>query len=674
MAFGVRVVDRNGVAVLAPAGVRLTPTGWSAAALGGPVACEVAVTGETAALLGLAAWLGYGLEIVDEAGGVVWWGQVTGVEVTAGGVRRGLAIGDVANRVRLLYVRQVAGGGEEAAETAWSEDAASVARYGLRERVFSAGTLTDSQAAAMVATLLGKLAAPQRSVRLEGGAKGANAEGRLTGRGWFARLDDVYYENVAGLEEHNPGSGATAIPVGLGFTSVYLAFVDAGSKKLIQECEGKFLHFGEYGDLNVWVTGVAYNGGLKTVASGDGRAPVVYQSDLVTFGLNDDLHDGAFGLEFIATDDVIFVTGAERVENRGSRRVETTGISHIEVSPGWNGGFVDSDGAEPTITILRGNGITITTDVANEPPNGTTVETVAAWGQRVYQTLGLAANTEWAVDRIELRVRKVGSPADSLRVGLYTDGGGVPGTLIEQVTVAGSALAGEVGWVAFALSSAPTVEYGVSYGIQIDRTGAMDALNFYEAEIDADAGYSRGALALHDGAAWQTGTGDLIFRVVGAVNALDLATAVVSQAGTEIGRTVMEATTGVEAWQYAEGEETAGAVLRRLLEMGDSSGRRLLATVTPDRALRVAPQGEDYLAWLRLEKGLPGWLDGTPLQAGVLPVGVWMELGDVALLSEAWAGLDRVFVERASYRVGQGWEIEAEGQRSVVERLGVQMG
>lgn len=673
MAFTVRVVDRNGGAVLAPAGVRLSPVGWSAAAVGGPVACEVELAGEAAELLGLAAWLGYGLEVAGEAGQVVWWGQVTGLEVAAGGVRRGLAIGEVANRVKLLYVRQAAGGVEEAAETAWSEDAASVALYGARERVFSAGTLTDGQAAAMVATLLGKLAAPQRSVRLETGAGAAT--GRLTGRGWFARLDDVYYDNPAGLEEHNPGGSGQVMPLGLGFTSAYLGFVDASSKMLIHECLGKFRHFGDYNDLKIYITGVAYNGGLKTVSSGDNREPIEYTSTF-TFEPNDDLFDANNGLDFLATDDVYWLSappGNFSGNVTGARRVKTTGSHQIEVSPGWNGGY-GFDGPN-TATIYRGNSITITTDVANEAPNGTTVETVTAYGQRYYQAFALAADTFWTVDRIEVRLRKVGTPADGVRVGLYTDSSGAPGTLIEQVTVAASGIDGEeVGWVAFDLATAPQIAYGTTYGIQIDRTGAMDAENFYEVEIDPEAGYARGALRLYDGSAWQAATGDLIFRVVGAVNALDLVADVVSEAGTEIGRTVMEATTGVEAWQYATGDETAGAVMRRLLEVGDSTGRRLLAMVTPDKALRVAAQSEDYDAWLRLVDGTPGWLDGAPLAAGVLPVGVWMELGDTPLLSEAWAGLDRVFVERAGYRVGQGWELEAEGQRSVVERLGLQMG
>lgn len=673
MAFSVQVRDRNGFVVLAPTDVVLTPTVWSAAAMGGPVAADVELAGAADSLLSLAGWLGFGIEIWNE-GGPVWWGQVLGLEVSANGVRRGLSIADVVNRVKLLYVRQAAGGTEEAAETGWSEDAVSVARYGKRERVYSAGTLTDSQAAGMVDVLLSRLATPQRTVRLDKEGVGRiGASGRLVCRGWFSRLDEVYYENPAGLEQHVVDN-VMAWPLGLGFSSAYLGFITDDGNFLMQDVAGGLKNF-RYDGLPVRVSGTARNDGTRTIASADGRDAVSYVSNAVSFGANDDLYDGNNGLSFIATDDIIWVSGASLPQNTGARRVETTGSSHIEVSTGWNSGFMDSGGVGPTVTILRGNGVKFVEATANEAPNGSTSETVTAWGQRIYQAFSLAANTTWLVDRIELRVRKIGSPLDALRVGLYLDSGGSPGTLIEQATLAAASVPTSEGWVTFSLAGTALLEYGTTYGLLVDRTGAMDAANYYDVMIDPDAGYARGAMRLYDGATWQAwAAGDLVFRVVGAVNALDLAVAVVSQAGTEISRSVVGASTNVEAWQYATGNEMSGAVVRRLLEQGDVDGRRLLATVTPDLALRVYAQPWDYDVWGRLDNGQPGNLDGAPLQDGVLPVGRWFLLGDVALLSDAWAGVDRIFVERASFRAGQGWDLEAEGQRSLLDRLGVQQG
>ena len=106
--FWVRVLDRNGAAVLLPADVTLAPSSWAASAVGGPTTAEIEATGDTGALLGLAAWLGYALEICNEAGQVVWWGQMVSLDVLANGVRRGLSIGDVVNRLRLVTLRPLA--------------------------------------------------------------------------------------------------------------------------------------------------------------------------------------------------------------------------------------------------------------------------------------------------------------------------------------------------------------------------------------------------------------------------------------------------------------------------------------------------------------------------------------------------------------------------------------
>ena len=669
--FWVRVLDRNGAAVLLPADVTLAPSSWAASAVGGPTTAEIEATGDTGALLGLAAWLGYALEICNEAGQVVWWGQMVSLDVLANGVRRGLSIGDVVNRLRLLYVRQVAGGGEESAETDWIEDTASSALYGQREKIYSAGSMTQAQAEATAALLLSKLAKPQRWVRVESG--GNAASGKLACRGWFARLDDVYFSNTSGLEAHVVDT-TEAQPVGLGFSSVALGFSNRKSTRYMHDVTGKLATIGAYDGIQVVVSGSLLNDGTKTIETGDRKEPVIYESNLISFAVSDDMYDENAGLSFIASDDVIFVSGASQEENLGPRLVKTTGANHIEVSPDAMGGFVDSGGVGPTITVRRGNRVTLAEAVVGESPDWVTTKTVATYGQRVYQAFGLAANGEWTVAAVEVRARRVGSPADSLRVGLYTDSGGAPGTLLEQSTLAAASVPEESGWVAFSFGNTAQLNYGTTYGLLIDRTGAMDAEDFYEVEVDPDGGYTRGGMALYDGSTYHAATADLVFRVLGAVASMDLAVTVVTEAGTEIERSIVEAASGVDAWQYATGEETAGTVLRRLLDQGDSLGRRLLAQVMPDLSLRLYGQPYDSEAWVQWDRDALRTLDGAPVQDGWLPVGGWLVLADDALTSDAWARLDRVFVERATFRVGSGLDFEAEGQRSILERLGVQQG
>ena len=668
--FSVRIYDRNNNAVQVPAGVRLAPSQWAAETVGGPTTATITLSGDVQAMMSLASWLAYRVEIVSD-GTAVWWGEVDAVRVSAAGVERELTLDGVANRIKVLYTTAVAGGGVEAAETEWVEDATSIAKYGKRELVHSArGNMTATQAAALQARLLATGKDPQR--RLQFADSDEQATGEIQCRGYWRRLNDVYFRQLAGLEEHNT-DGGTAIPVGLGFSSAHLGFIDASSKKLVCEATGALLHVGEYDGLKFVVTGTALNNGIKTVSSGDNREPVSYASALISLGADDDLYDGGNGLEFIATDDMIYVSGAAHTENNGARRVKTTGISHIEVSPGWNSGFRDSGGSGPTITILRGSNVTIAEDVTNEAPNGSTVETVTAYGQRVYQTFALGYNDTWTLNAVELRVRAVGAPTDNLRVSLYTDSAGAPGTLLEQATVAGSSLTDSVEWVSFAFANTTAMAYGTTYGLIIDRTGSMDALDFYEVEIDSDAGYSRGLMALYDGAAYQATTGDLIFRVMGATDTAAQIAGVVSAAGVEVDATLVESASGIAAWQYRGEEETALAIIDDLLAQGTSAGSRLLATVVSGALVRIYTQP---IATARLWVWRDGALRaaaGAPAPAGWLPVGVWVHLDDV-LLTGAWAGLSPLFVERASYQPGRGWTLEAENQQGLDDLLGVLQG
>ena len=670
MPFSVRVYDRNNNAVQVPANVRLSPAQWAAEATGGPTSATVALSGDAQSMMGLATWLAYRVEIVSD-GTAVWWGEVDAVRVTTGGIEREMTMDGMANRVKVLYSTVVAGGGVEAAETDWVEDATSIAKYGKRELVHSArGNMTATQAEALRARLLATGKDPQR--RLQFADSDEQATGELQCRGLWRRLNDVYFRQLAGLEEHNP-SGGTAIPVGLGFTSAYLGFIDASSKKLICEATGALLHVGEYDGLKFVVAGTALNNGIKTVSSGDGREPVSYSSDLISLGADDDLYDGGKGLEFIATDDMIYVSGAAHTENNGARRVKTTGISHIEVSPGWNSGFRDSGGSGPTITILRGNNVTIAEDVTNEAPNGSTVETVTAYGQRAYQTFALGYNDTWTLNAVELRVRAVGTPSDNLRVSLYTDSAGAPGTLLEQATLAGSSLTDSVEWVSFAFANTTAMAYGTTYGLVIDRTGTMDADDFYEVEIDTDAGYSRGALALYDGTAYQSATGDLIFRCLGATDTATQITSVVSAAGIEIDTTLVESASGIYALQYRGDDERAMSIIDDMLAQGTSTGGRLLATTVSGQIVRIYAQpAATSRLWVWREGTLLA-AAGAPALPGWLPVGVWVHLDDV-LLTGVWAGLSPLFVERASFQPGKGWKLEAENQQGLDDLLGVLQG
>lgn len=672
MTFFVRIWDTANNPVLPPDGVALSPATWSAAAVGGPVAAQINATGSIDGLLALGAWLNYRIQIVAADGLPLWWGHVDAVALNTGALEREISLREMANRVKVLYSQSAPGGTLAGAETDWAEDATSIATYGRRELVHSAASaLTDAQAIALRTRILAAGSTPQRRLHVAGNTSN---QARITCRGDWQRLADIYYQQLNGLEEHNLSSG-DPIPLGLGFTSTGLAFVHTDSKEIAQDIPGYFLRFADYTDLKIVVSGTTANNGTRTVQGGDKRAPVNYYSDAVSFAANDDLYDGNAGLSFAATDDVIFVSGASMPQNTGARRVKTTGISHIEVSPGYNSGFQDSGGVGPVVQIARGNGVTLAEAVVHEAPDGIVVETVTAYGQRIYQTFALGVASQWTLNAVEIRVRRVGSPADSLRVSIYQDSGGAPGALLEQATITGASLSDTMGWLRILFSNSTLLADGTTYGLLIDRTGAMNPNDFYEVDIDDAGAYPRGSLRLYDGSAYQSVAGDLIFRCLGAQDTARQIADVVVGAAVGLSPALVGANSGLATLQYQSGDETALAIVDGLLAQGTSGAERLVVTITADRLVHIsartpAASTPRLLVWRngRLEQA-----QGEPMPAGWLPVATWIHIDDL-LLTGAWTGLSPLFVERAEYSVGQGLRLETEDQRALSALFGTQQG
>lgn len=131
-----------------------------------------------------------------------------------------------------------------------------------------------------------------------------------------------------------------------------------------------------------------------------------------------------------------------------------------------------------------------------------------------YLALGSAASTERRSQRfyltgtvayVQLSVRKVGSPADTLTVELYADSGGNPtGSALASASVAGADISTTVDWESFTpLDLALTT--GSAYHIVVRRSGAVDASNYYEIQTGTITtyGYNDGGSNVYNGA-WGT--------------------------------------------------------------------------------------------------------------------------------------------------------------------------
>lgn len=668
--FGVQVFDRADSPVLLPSNVSILPTRWSSDAMGGPRSAEIDLSGSVDGMLALANWLGYRINVIAGSE-LVWWGQVDSVSVTSGGLVREVTLDGVSNRVKVLYSIRLPGGALEGGETDWAEDAESVSRYGARELVHSAsGSLSEVQALALRARLLSALSLPQRRLKIGKG----KVSGKITARGYWKRLGDIYYAQYAGLEEFI-SSPVDTVPMGLGMASAFVGFGGQEEVNLINDCDGQFLNFADYAGLKVVVQGSASNNGIRTVESGTKRDAWVYTASTISFDPADDILDSAWGLADLASNEVIFVSGAATGSNNGAKLVKSTGSNHIEISPGWSGGTIATGAAGPAITLRRGNSITVAENVIVERPNGVDVVTITAYGQKMYQTFSLATNLSWTVAQIELRIRKVGNPSDNLRVRLVLDSAGSPGTTLETVTVVpGTGVSGVMEWLLVPFSNTVPISYGTTYGILVDRTGAEDPNNYFEIELASDGGYSRGVLKLHDGTVYQADDRELIFRVLGAQDNALQTQQVILGSGTELVSVLVEDTSGILTIQYQEGDETSEAIALGLLEQGSSTGVRMLATVTSERIVRIFAQAASDSRLLVWRDGEVKLAVGGKVADGWVPVGAWVHIDDLSLVG-AWAGLSPVFIERATYQVGSGLTIEAEYQEPLASALrGVKQG
>ena len=101
-------------------------------AIGGCEEASISVMGEPEMLWGLLEWLRYSVTIRNENGNHVWWGDVAEVTVSLGGMAVGVDVETVRNRVCVAYTYadQTAAVRDT---TAWAEDAASQAPYGIHE-------------------------------------------------------------------------------------------------------------------------------------------------------------------------------------------------------------------------------------------------------------------------------------------------------------------------------------------------------------------------------------------------------------------------------------------------------------------------------------------------------------------------------------------------------------
>ena len=681
MNFSAAFYTAADVPVQLPAGVTVRPQRWSAHAIGGCDDAEIEIDGPREALYTLLAWIGFQAHIINADGEKVWWGDIEEVEIAVGGVTIGVNLRNFANRIQVRYSARRRGGAVESAETEWQQDNTSADRYGIFERRVNAQReRTDSEAEIFRDNLLATLSTPGKAIRLAGGAQGGQqATARLRCVGYWRRLKRRYYTNAAGLVEHTPTG--TPQPLGLSFVTQWLAWVRQDNTSAVHDIYGRFANC-NYPKAQFSVVG-AYNGGPWTMEAATTKAPVEYTSTQISFEANDDIIDGGSGLGFITIDDVVHVAGSSVSGNNGLKLIKTTRPERVEISPGWSGGNIANSGAGPSITLRRGNSLRIVEAVTNERPTTSADQTVNFWGWSAYQTFTVPANSlisSWTVDTVEIRCCRVGNPSDNLEVALYATSGGVPTSQLQVASVAGSALADVMDWVAFSFGNSTALTTGGVYALVVRRSADAvggDPDNFYEIEVDNEAGYAGGVYRVNDKSAWQAPAIDksLSFRVVDGMDNSEQIRRIWDLTQTGLGTLLIETQSGIVTTQNRTGDLTALDEIEDLLLQGTSTDRQLFVWVSPERNGRLYAPGSETTAdfvYNAADRKLYT-AQGDAVTEGFLPAGRWAHLDIGHDLPYSWSALSPLLVESAEYRIGQGLTLEPSGQRGEVS-IGLRVG
>ncbi len=139
---------------------------------------------------------------------------------------------------------------------------------------------------------------------------------------------------------------------------------------------------------------------------------------------------------------------------------------------------------------------------------------VAANEQRSQSFL---TNNAGQLQQITVWLRKVASPTDTVQLRLFEDGttGDPDGNQVGGQDIAGSVLV-TTGYtrIDFAVSTDVPLLANTLYHLVIDRSGAVDAVNYYQLGSDSTGGYADGSSQVFNGSTWSSATGDLVFETL----------------------------------------------------------------------------------------------------------------------------------------------------------------
>lgn len=286
-----------------------------------------------------------------------------------------------------------------------------------------------------------------------------------------------------------------------------------------------------------------------------------------------------------------------------------------------------------------------------------------------------------AINAITLAVyaKKSGSPTDNFTLSLYaaSDADEPVGSVLASGTVAGTSLTTSFAWITVTLTVEEELPANADFCLQVSRSGAADASNYYIINVNEALGYTSGLFKIYNGSAWVARSPDADMPFVITVNNKVASTQQIRDLVTLFGEFItavsVEEESGILLPSYRDGDTIVQDELVELMECGGANSRRLLALVDIDRRLRVweEPANTDCIYRLNRYGEL---LDRfyTPVDEYAPPVGVWCRLTDVIPANADVSKLNTPelqFIEGAQWSTDNGLMLQFRGQPGIDDLL-----
>jgi hypothetical protein len=610
---------------------------------------QIDVTGPEHAVWAVLEWLRRPVVLVNDSGAQVWAGFVYEAEVQSGNLRVGASLEQMANRVSVAYALRTPTGFERQT-TDPLNDEPSQYRYGIKESLISIGEATEERAAAKATEVLAASANPPKLPTFGGGTsdRAAGLAATLYCVGWSNLLAWRTYARSGARVAHEGKTGKTQA-IGWQLVSSDVVF----SRKT-----GLVDFFARLGGLEpgltIAVSGSTANNRTFVLSQTQSGERFAYTANTIYFDPSDDIYDAAQGFEFIEVWSIVRISGS--ASNNGFFEVDG------KASNGYftvTGGSVVAESAGASVTIEQGASTLLSPAPAIEYSTGT--KTVTLYGYRLAQAF--VASDTLSMREVSVMAAVVGAPGDALRVALHADSAGQPGTMLGASSYgAGDLPEDDPAWVTFTFSPFVPLTNGQTYWIVVERTGALSPTDYFAVKTSPDAA---GVCLAWTGSVWLANpTGETLLHIVQSVQETTEQIRAMATASGAVTATVVEEASNIFDSPDREGDMSVYDEIDKLLAVGQSGGRRLLAAIDAGRNLRVfaAPlqPSESELPVYTLRGQIVTATGGQPVAEGVLPVGEWLAIER----APRHLDLSPIFVEEAEYNASSGmYQITPERSR-----------